>query len=103
MSIKQKYIVSSELLADIVSVSKSTVNSWISKGKINPFLEKDGKTYFYMDDLCMFDQVWEMFNTNWDREAQVKPLRDYTSIELFAGAGGLARRRRWTGRYRQSC
>ena len=26
----------------------------------------------------------------WDEEMQVKPLRPFKSIELFAGAGGLA-------------
>ena len=31
-----------------------------------------------------------MLDTNWDEEFHVAPLRDYTSVELFAGAGGLA-------------
>jgi DNA (cytosine-5)-methyltransferase 1 len=31
-----------------------------------------------------------MLNSTWDAEAQVKPVRDFSSIELFAGAGGLA-------------
>lgn len=31
-----------------------------------------------------------MLNTNWDEETKVLPKRRFTSIELFAGGGGLA-------------
>jgi len=31
-----------------------------------------------------------MLNSQWDKEEKIKPLKKYQSIELFAGAGGLA-------------
>ena len=31
-----------------------------------------------------------MIDSDWEKEMQTRPLRHYTSIELFAGAGGLA-------------
>jgi DNA (cytosine-5)-methyltransferase 1 len=31
-----------------------------------------------------------MLNLQWEQDAAIKPLRAYNSIELFAGAGGLA-------------
>ena len=31
-----------------------------------------------------------MLETRWDEEEQTSPARDFTSVELFAGAGGLA-------------
>ena len=29
-------------------------------------------------------------NTSWEEESHVEPLRNFTSVELFAGGGGLA-------------
>lgn len=31
-----------------------------------------------------------MLHSNWDSELNTKPLREFTSVELFAGGGGLA-------------
>lgn len=43
-----------------------------------------------MEDLTDFEPVRMMLNTHWDEEFHVAALRDFTSVELFAGAGGLA-------------
>lgn len=43
-----------------------------------------------MEELTEVEPVKMMLNTNWDEEFHVAPLRDFTSVELFAGAGGLA-------------
>ncbi|MGM9776709.1 MAG: DNA cytosine methyltransferase [Prevotella sp.] len=43
-----------------------------------------------MEELDTIPEVAEMLNDNWDEEQVVKPVRDYTSVELFAGGGGLA-------------
>lgn len=43
-----------------------------------------------MEDLDDVETVQMMLHTRWDDEFHVAPLRDYTSVELFAGAGGLA-------------
>ncbi len=43
-----------------------------------------------MEDLVDIEPVKMMLNTNWDEEFHTVPLRDFTSVELFAGAGGLA-------------
>lgn len=45
---------------------------------------------FYMEDLIDIPQVNDMLNSKWEEEMNVTPLRDFTSLELFAGAGGLA-------------
>jgi len=74
------------LLADILSVSKSIIEKWIKSGKIEP--NADGN--FSLSKLKQFEQVRAILSSEWDTEAKVKPLRKYKSIELFAGAGGLA-------------
>ena len=77
-------------LADILAVSVSTVEGWISKGKYPSYKDERGRSYFKMKDLDTIPEIRQMLETRWDDEAQVTPLRDFTSVELFAGAGGLA-------------
>lgn len=78
--------VSESLLADILSVSKKTLEGWKNKGKINPL--KNGK--YDLNDLQHFPQIRKMSDTKWAEEEKIKPIKDFNSVELFAGAGGLA-------------
>jgi DNA (cytosine-5)-methyltransferase 1 len=83
--------ISAEILADIVSVSKSTLSKWERNGKIasvhNPITNK--KEY-KMSDLLQFEEVRNMIDSNWNQELNIKPEKQFSSIELFAGGGGLA-------------
>jgi len=81
-----KETISESLLADIMSVSKRTVGSWKKNGKVKPL--KNG--LYSLSDLVHFPQVKAMMDSNWDKEQKIKPIKEYRSIELFAGAGGLA-------------
>ena len=81
-----KETISESLLADIMSVSKRTVASWKKNGKVKPL--RDG--CYSLSDLDVFPQVKAMLESNWGKEQEIKPIRNYNSIELFAGAGGLA-------------
>jgi DNA (cytosine-5)-methyltransferase 1 len=82
--------INADLLADILSVTKSTVLSWEKKGKINPSIIKDGKKFYQLKHLVEFQQIRDMIYSNWKAEIKTKPIRPFSSIELFAGAGGLA-------------
>jgi len=81
-----KEAISESLLADIMSVSKRTVASWKKNGKVKP--SKNG--FYALSDLAYFPQVKAMLESNWDKEQKITPIKEYNSIELFAGAGGLA-------------
>ena len=81
-----KEFISESLLADIMSVSKRTVQSWKKNGKVKPL--KNG--LYSLSGLVYFPQVKAMMGSNWDEEQKIKPIKEYNSIELFAGAGGLA-------------
>ena len=77
-------------LADLVGTSLATVQKWGESG-VYPYHDNEkGKRGFYMEELTDVEPVRMMLDTNWDEEFHVAPLRDYTSVELFAGAGGLA-------------
>lgn len=83
-------IISAANFADIMGVSKATLLKWEKSGKYVPQHRADGSKFFYVDDLKEVPNVHEMLTSNWEAEMQTKPIRSYTSIELFAGAGGLA-------------
>ena len=85
-----KTIISDTNLADILGVSVRTVESWIEKAKYPSHQNEKGRSCFYMQDLVTIPEVRQMLETHWDEEAHVTPLRDFTSVELLAGAGGLA-------------
>ena len=81
----------SEQVADILSVSKSTIYRWEKNTTLIPNIDIDTGSRFYdKSHLVEFKQTYEMFNSLWDDEIKTRTLKDFTSLELFAGAGGLA-------------
>lgn len=76
--------------ADIVGVSRATVNQWIVSGKCKLHLDDKGRKYFIASELESFEEISAMLNSNWDKESKVMSRRNFTSVELFAGGGGLA-------------
>ena len=77
-------------LADLLGVSKATLSKWERNGKYIPYVAEDGEKAYKISDLADIPEIKEMINSKWDTESRVIPLKKYTSIELFAGAGGLA-------------
>ena len=83
--------ISSALTADILSISKTTLLSREKKGLLKSRINlKTGKKEYKVDDLLQFDIVTRLKKSKWAFETDVNPLREYHSIELFAGTGGLA-------------
>lgn len=76
--------------ADIAGVSRATVDKWIANGKCKLHIDDANKKYFIASELEDFPEISAMLNSNWEEECNTMPYRDYTSIELFAGGGGLA-------------
>lgn len=76
--------------ADVLGVSKSTLSKWEKKGLYVPKLADDGTKYYDLSDLAGLPEIDSMIHTQWDEEMAVKPYGEFTSVELFAGAGGLA-------------
>ena len=77
-------------LADILGVSLLTVRRWGESSERVVRYNADGKPGFYMEELADLEPVREMLESRWEEELGVIPVRKFTSIELFAGAGGLA-------------
>lgn len=90
LSPKDEYF-SSELIADVLSVSKRNIEAWAKNGKLIPILDPTihSKPY-HRKQLTNFKEFNAMFNSNWEEDISVQPKRNYKLVELFAGAGGLA-------------
>ncbi|WP_440652044.1 DNA (cytosine-5-)-methyltransferase [Cysteiniphilum sp. 19S12-1] len=86
---KEYYYISE--VADILGISKETLKRWDKSGKLNPIRHPiNNYRVYHIDQLKVFEQVQLLLNSSWIIDEQVTPSRDYYSIELFAGAGGLA-------------
>ena len=74
----------------MTGTSLATTQKWGENGVYPYHRNENGKMGFWMEELLDVQPVRQMLETRWDEEAHVVPLRDFTSVELFAGAGGLA-------------
>lgn len=76
--------------ADIMGVSRATVDKWIANGKCVVHIDDNNKNYLIASELSSFSEISAMLDSAWAEENIVIPRRDFTSVELFAGGGGLA-------------
>lgn len=83
-------IISADNFANVMGVSKATLEKWEQNGTYVPRQDGSGRKYFFLNDLLSVPEIAHMVHTSWDKEMQTMPLRDFRSIELFAGGGGLA-------------
>ncbi len=80
-------------VADMLGTTKETLRRWDKSGKLTSIRHPINNYRVYQaKDLMQFKQLGFMFNDAHAHEVQQEepPLKNYTSIELFAGAGGLA-------------
>ncbi len=86
----QSKTISINNFADLLGVSRATVDTWIRSGKYPVHTGSEGKRYFYFEDLKDVPEIAAMLSSKWDEEKNVIPSCNFTSAELFAGGGGLA-------------
>lgn len=82
--------ISESNLAALAGTSNAVTKTWGDKGVYQRVYDESGIRGFQMESLCNIPEVFEMVNSLWHDEKNVQPLRNFTSIELFAGGGGLA-------------
>lgn len=77
-------------VADVMGVSLRTVDAWVKNDVLQLQRNERGQEGFWGEQLKDIPQFAEMLSSQWEEELKVAPLRPYTSVELFAGGGGLA-------------
>lgn len=77
-------------VANLLGKSKETLRRWDKSGKLSALREPMSNYRTYKkEQLMIFDEV--EFNPNYiEKQGPVKAAGNYTVLELFAGAGGLA-------------
>lgn len=81
--------ISENNLAALSGTSNYTVQRWAQNG-VFPSIVVDGIRGFDMECLSELPEIQAMLENHWEEERQVEPVRQFNSIELFAGGGGLA-------------
>lgn len=77
-------------VADLLGKSKETLRRWDNSGKLVAMREPMSNYRVYKkEQLSIFDELGYMFDDE-DKGNFVSPDRNYSVLELFAGAGGLA-------------
>lgn len=78
-------------VADLLGVTKETLRRWDSSKKLKSKRNPDNNyRYYEKGQLMQFEQIQALYKSNWENELQVKPTKNFTVLELFAGAGGMA-------------
>jgi DNA (cytosine-5)-methyltransferase 1 len=78
-----------EEVSNLLDISLMRLDKWAKNGKLYPS-KFDGIKYYDKNGLSKFQIADEVFNSDWDNFIKIKPKKKYNSIELFAGAGGMA-------------
>lgn len=81
--------ISENNLAALIGTSNRTVQTWARNG-VYPLRVQNGISGFEMEDLKVIPEIDSMLKSNWENESGVVPVRQFNSVELFAGGGGLA-------------
>ena len=76
-----------QLLADILSVPKRSIEGKVKNGLLVP----NHKTGLIdKDQVKNLHEIKLLDESSWEEESKIKPNRQYNLVELFAGGGGLA-------------
>ncbi len=77
-------------VSNLLDIPLNRLEVWKNNGKLPPS-KLNGAKYYDKSLLALkFEIAEEIFNSKWEGFTQIKPNKPYTSIELFAGAGGMA-------------
>lgn len=76
-------------VSNLLDVPLNRLNTWAKNGELIP-VEFHGIKKYKVESLLKFGIAKDVLNTKWDSFIKIKPKKEYKSIELFAGAGGMA-------------
>ncbi|SJM89947.1 Modification methylase Eco47II [Crenothrix polyspora] len=77
-------------VAHLLSVSKETLRRWDVTGRLAPIRLPNNYRRYTLESLKNFEASKFLFDPSEENEFQFRPIRPFSVVELFAGAGGLA-------------
>jgi len=83
-------LISQNNFADLMGVSRLTVQKWLDSGHYHLKTVENGVGYLSLDEISDVPEIAPMLTDGWENDMKIRPLRPYSSVELFAGGGGLA-------------
>lgn len=87
--VMKKYYSISEV-SDMLGVTKETLRRWDKSGKLSAVREPMSNYRVYKkEQLKVFESLANLFEEE-ETTNEVKAIKEFKSIELFAGAGGMA-------------
>ncbi|MFV0554162.1 MAG: DNA cytosine methyltransferase [Mangrovibacterium sp.] len=76
-------------VSNLLDIPIDRLDVWAKNGRLIP-RQINGVRSYDRYTLMQFKAAQEILDSEWDNFIQIKPNDKYTSIELFAGAGGMA-------------
>jgi DNA (cytosine-5)-methyltransferase 1 len=76
-------------VCNILDIPNHRLDTWALNGKLCP-VKVDKLKYYDSNTIMNYQIGYDILNSKWDEFIKIKPKTNYTSIELFAGAGGMA-------------
>lgn len=77
-------------VSNMLDLSFRRMEAMDKKGKLSPIdRSSSGELLYSKDQLIFFEEIEKLFHSTWNEELSERPIKDFKSIELFAGAGGL--------------
>lgn len=78
-------------VSNLLNVSIPRIIIWEKNKKLIPVkIDNNGIRHYSKNQLVPFEAANKVFSSSWEEELMTRPTRDYNSIELFAGGGGMA-------------
>ena len=77
-------------VSNLLDIPISRLTTWARNGRLKPSKINRDVFYYNKEDIRLFETAKSVFNSKWNEFIKITPNRKYTSIELFAGAGGMA-------------
>lgn len=76
--------------AELLSISKETLRRWDQNGKLKPVRSPNNYRMYSPESLKQYTNGTSIFEMEVMDEYHYTPIKPYSILELFAGAGGLA-------------
>lgn len=78
-----------EEFCEVVGIARKNLESYLKKTNLS-LICHNGESCLLKTDLAEIPQFKEMLNSTWDTDLKAKSQYSYASLEVFAGAGGMA-------------